>query len=164
MLQSQTTLPEGVGQEMEPVRELQLGLHRKQTDCFISQWPYANHRCMYACENMAAKIRRMEEAELESCSPCLVLPIFAAARFYIGMALLILCLLVVSLLIHSLILICNFSSYKVPARRRLSEPPLARVQPTHLQSSLASGEDVRVCNPYSCRRTPDPSSAVGVAD
>ncbi|OJJ07648.1 hypothetical protein ASPVEDRAFT_76488 [Aspergillus versicolor CBS 583.65] len=64
LLQSQTTLPEGVGQETEP-------------------WPYANHRCMYACENMAAKIRRMEESELESCSPCLVLPIFAAARFYI---------------------------------------------------------------------------------
>lgn len=54
-------------------------------DYFGSQWAYANHRCMYACENMAAKIRRMEEAELESCSPCLVLPIFAAARFYIGM-------------------------------------------------------------------------------
>nr|L7WMF9.1 RecName: Full=Notoamide biosynthesis cluster transcriptional coactivator notQ'; AltName: Full=Notoamide biosynthesis cluster protein Q' [Aspergillus versicolor]AGC83588.1 transcription factor [Aspergillus versicolor] len=67
LLQSQTSLPEGVGQETEP-------------------WPYANHRCMYACENMAAKIRRMEESELESCSPCLVLPIFAAARFYIAVA------------------------------------------------------------------------------
>lgn len=39
---------------------------------------------MYACENMAAKIRRMEEDELKNCSPCLILPIFVAARFYIG--------------------------------------------------------------------------------
>lgn len=39
---------------------------------------------MYACENMAAKIRRMEEDDLKNCSPCLILPIFVAARFYIG--------------------------------------------------------------------------------
>ncbi|KAJ5098886.1 hypothetical protein N7532_005887 [Penicillium argentinense] len=64
LLQSQTSLPDGVG---------------SQTD----SWPYANHRCMYACENMAAKIRRMEEDELKNCSPCLILPIFVAARFYI---------------------------------------------------------------------------------
>lgn len=86
LLQSQTTLPEGVGQETEPVSEIQRVLHGLQIDYFGSQWAYANHRCMYACENMAAKIRRMEESELESCSPCLVLPIFAAARFYIGMS------------------------------------------------------------------------------
>lgn len=34
---------------------------------------------------MAAKVRRMEEAELKTCSPCLILPMFVAARFYIGM-------------------------------------------------------------------------------
>jgi hypothetical protein len=33
---------------------------------------------------MAAKVRRMEEDELKNCSPCLVLTIFVAARFYIG--------------------------------------------------------------------------------
>ncbi|KAJ5108660.1 hypothetical protein N7456_005335 [Penicillium angulare] len=67
LLQSQTSLPPEIGAESEP-------------------WPYANHRCMYACENMAAKIRRMEDNELRNCSPCLVLPIFTAARFYIAVA------------------------------------------------------------------------------
>ncbi|KAI9929456.1 hypothetical protein MW887_000928 [Aspergillus wentii] len=64
LLQSQTSLPPGVEADLEP-------------------WPYANHRCIYACENMAAKIRRMEEGDLLTCSPCLILPIFVAARFCI---------------------------------------------------------------------------------
>ncbi|KAL3490403.1 hypothetical protein BJX62DRAFT_252046 [Aspergillus germanicus] len=64
LLQAQSSMPEGVSSESEP-------------------WAYADHRCMYACENMAAKIRRMDENELKSCSPWLVLAIFVAARFYI---------------------------------------------------------------------------------
>ena len=33
---------------------------------------------------MAAKIRRMQDDQLKTCSPCLILPVFVAARFYIG--------------------------------------------------------------------------------
>ena len=38
---------------------------------------------MHACENMAAKIRRMEEDDLKNCSPRLVITIFVAVRLYI---------------------------------------------------------------------------------
>lgn len=50
----------------------------------LQQWSYATNRCVYAFENMAAKIRRMEEEQLETCSPHLVFSIFVAARFYIS--------------------------------------------------------------------------------
>ncbi|OBT84639.1 hypothetical protein VE02_05461 [Pseudogymnoascus sp. 03VT05] len=48
-----------------------------------SSWAYATNRCIYACENMAAKIRRVNDDELWICNPHLVLSIFTAARFYI---------------------------------------------------------------------------------
>jgi hypothetical protein len=46
-------------------------------------WQYASSRCIYACENMAFKVRQMTENELLSCNPHLIFSIFVAARFYI---------------------------------------------------------------------------------
>ncbi|ORY64477.1 uncharacterized protein BCR38DRAFT_343124 [Pseudomassariella vexata] len=46
-------------------------------------WSYATTRCVYACENMAHKIRRMSEDETRNCNPHLLYSIFVAARFYI---------------------------------------------------------------------------------
>lgn len=82
LLQSQSSLPQGLGADSDPVSKQTPATPCSTTN--IVQWPYSDHRCMYACENMAAKIRRMEEDELKHCSPCLILPIFVAARFYIG--------------------------------------------------------------------------------
>lgn len=79
-------MPEGVGPGSDPVSQPILPSYLPSRSNFHDvQWPYADHRCQYACENMAAKVRRMEEAELKTCSPCLILPMFVAARFYIGM-------------------------------------------------------------------------------
>jgi hypothetical protein len=44
---------------------------------------FASNRCVYACENMAFKVRQMTESELLSCNPHLIFSIFVAARFYI---------------------------------------------------------------------------------
>ncbi|KAL4868237.1 hypothetical protein BDV12DRAFT_197459 [Aspergillus spectabilis] len=64
LLQSHSSLPAGVRAESET-------------------WPYANQHCIYACEDMVAKVHRMKDSELKSCNPCLVLAIFVAARFFI---------------------------------------------------------------------------------
>lgn len=50
-----------------------------------NQWAFASSRCVYACENMAAKIRRIAEDQLDAQSPQLIFSIFVAARFYLGM-------------------------------------------------------------------------------
>ncbi|OJJ42113.1 hypothetical protein ASPZODRAFT_77654 [Penicilliopsis zonata CBS 506.65] len=64
LFQRRAPCPEGVDQPVEP-------------------WPYATNRCVYACENMAAKVRRIDDAELFNANPHLILSIFVAARFYI---------------------------------------------------------------------------------
>lgn len=50
----------------------------------ISQWPYATNRCLYACDDMTAKIRQVRDKELENSSPHLIYSMFVAARFYLG--------------------------------------------------------------------------------
>ncbi|KAJ4108023.1 hypothetical protein NW760_008876 [Fusarium oxysporum] len=47
-------------------------------------WAFATTRCVYACENLAAKVRRIRADQLDSQTPHLILPMFAAARFYIA--------------------------------------------------------------------------------
>ena len=64
LLQQRAPCPEGVEQAVEP-------------------WTFASHRCVYASENTAFKVRQMEEDELLVCHPHLIFSIFAAARFYL---------------------------------------------------------------------------------
>lgn len=52
-------------------------------DTVADSWAFASNRCVYACENMAFKVRQMTESELLSCNPHLLFSIFVAARFYI---------------------------------------------------------------------------------
>ena len=46
-------------------------------------WPYATNRCLYACDDLAAKIRLIHDHEIEITSPHLAFSIFVAARFYL---------------------------------------------------------------------------------
>lgn len=64
LLQRRAPLPAGLEQPVEP-------------------WAFASNRCIYACENMAHKIRQMQDEELLICHPHLAWSIFTAARFYI---------------------------------------------------------------------------------
>lgn len=73
--------PEGIERDYDHVSDLELSW-MKLTN--YHQWAYATNRCVYACDNMAAKIRRVNDDELRICNPHLVLSIFTAARFYIG--------------------------------------------------------------------------------
>jgi hypothetical protein len=52
-------------------------------DTPADSWAFASNRCVYACENMAFKVRQMTESEMLSCNPHLLFSIFVAARFYI---------------------------------------------------------------------------------
>lgn len=52
-------------------------------DTVTDSWAFASNRCVYACENMAFKVKQMTEDELLSCNPHLIFSIFVAARFYI---------------------------------------------------------------------------------
>ncbi|KAJ3546939.1 hypothetical protein NM208_g1750 [Fusarium decemcellulare] len=47
-------------------------------------WAFATTRCVYACENLAAKVRRIGVDQLASQSCHLIMPIFEAARFYVA--------------------------------------------------------------------------------
>ncbi|KAL1852840.1 hypothetical protein Daus18300_012003 [Diaporthe australafricana] len=47
-------------------------------------WAFATTRCVYACENLAAKVRRIGVDQLATQSPQLITPIFEAARFYVA--------------------------------------------------------------------------------
>jgi len=51
---------------------------------FYEAWPYATNRCLYACDDMTAKIRLVRDKELENSSPHLIFSMFVAARFYLG--------------------------------------------------------------------------------
>lgn len=52
-------------------------------DTPADSWAFASNRCVYACENMAFKVRQMTESEMLSCNPHLLFSVFVAARFYI---------------------------------------------------------------------------------
>ncbi|KAM5349016.1 hypothetical protein ACJ41O_008839 [Fusarium nematophilum] len=47
-------------------------------------WAFATTRCVYACENLAAKVRRIGADQLDSQPPYLIMPVFVAARFYVA--------------------------------------------------------------------------------
>ncbi|GAB7358118.1 hypothetical protein MBLNU230_g0277t1 [Neophaeotheca triangularis] len=64
LLQRRSPCPPGIAQVVEP-------------------WAFASNRCVYACENMAFKVRQMDEDELLTCHPHLIPALFTAARFYI---------------------------------------------------------------------------------
>ncbi|KAI9736206.1 MAG: hypothetical protein M1834_001091 [Cirrosporium novae-zelandiae] len=55
----------------------------EEVECTVEPWAYATNRCVYACENIAAKVRRVHDDELLISNPHLILSIFIAARFYI---------------------------------------------------------------------------------
>ncbi|KAI8676433.1 C6 transcription factor [Fusarium sp. Ph1] len=48
-----------------------------------ANWSFATTRCVYACENLTAKVRRIEAIRLLDESPYLILCIFVAAHFYV---------------------------------------------------------------------------------
>ncbi|KIW57960.1 hypothetical protein PV05_02514 [Exophiala xenobiotica] len=52
-------------------------------DNYYEAWPYATNRCLYACDDMTAKIRQVRDKELENSSPHLIYSMFVAARFYL---------------------------------------------------------------------------------
>lgn len=55
----------------------------EEIDKVAEPWAFASNRCVYACENMAYKVRQMYDEELFVCHPHLIFSIFVAARFYI---------------------------------------------------------------------------------
>ncbi|EOD52547.1 putative c6 transcription protein [Neofusicoccum parvum UCRNP2] len=46
-------------------------------------WPYATNRCIYAADDLSAKLRQASDAELRVANPNLLAAVFAAARFYL---------------------------------------------------------------------------------
>lgn len=46
-------------------------------------WTYATNRCVYACDDLSAKVRLVHDNELEVSNPHLIFTIFVAARFYL---------------------------------------------------------------------------------
>ncbi|KAH7051117.1 hypothetical protein B0J12DRAFT_572875 [Macrophomina phaseolina] len=46
-------------------------------------WTYATNRCVYACDDLSAKLRLVHDNELEVSNPNLISTIFVAARFYL---------------------------------------------------------------------------------
>ncbi|KAJ6441356.1 Alcohol dehydrogenase, iron-type [Purpureocillium lavendulum] len=65
LLQQMAPFPWEIGRDFEP-------------------WAFATTRCVYACENLVAKIRRISPDQQDCQSPYLIFPIFAAARFYVA--------------------------------------------------------------------------------
>ncbi|KAH8655357.1 hypothetical protein BX600DRAFT_515185 [Xylariales sp. PMI_506] len=64
MFQRLVPLPSGIETDYEP-------------------WAYATNRCVYASENMAAKVRRMDDQDLLVGNPHLIPCLFVSARFFI---------------------------------------------------------------------------------